>query len=112
MLFRSTSQLEKTKRGPSPGPASGLAGRWRQALNGALRWGRAHYREHISVAGREHMSPVDCVDGQAIRNSDSLVEALSATTGGEDETGQAKEFDDMVVIHPVLDGRLKDEARK
>lgn len=107
---RSTS-----KSRPSPGAhknGPGLAGRWRQALSGALRWPRTHYREHIRVAGREHMSDVDCVNGQAIRNSDSLIKGMSekvAQTGG---AGRSREMDDMVVIHPVLDGRLKDEGRK
>ena len=90
----------------------GIAGRWRQALSSALRWPRTHYREHIRVAGREHMSDVDCFNGQAMRNSDSMMQGLNESAGRSGGAERGRETDDLVVIHPVLDGRLKDEGRK
>ncbi|KAH9952203.1 Metallo-dependent phosphatase [Amylocystis lapponica] len=78
-----------------------IAGKWRHAANLALRWSRAHYKDHINVTEREHMSEVDCFDGKGAR-------------GGETSKGQSNKKaskDDLVTIHPIVDGRLKDEGR-
>ncbi|KAI6036873.1 Metallo-dependent phosphatase-like protein, partial [Pisolithus microcarpus] len=50
-----------------------------------------HYLDHINVSAREHMSGVDCFDGGTVRRG----------------RGAA----DLPVIHPAVDGRLKDEGR-
>jgi len=54
--------------------------------------GRTQYRESLRVTQVEHMSEVDCFDGEKMR---------SHTTDEED----------LVNIHPVLDGRFKDIGR-
>ncbi|OCH95318.1 Metallo-dependent phosphatase [Obba rivulosa] len=97
-----------SSRSPSAGPSAGggISARWRQAAGRALRWSRAHYRELIGVAGREHMSGVDCVNGEVIRGAASRV--------GDDTPEEEPDVDteeDLPTIHPVVDGRLKDEGR-
>ncbi|THH33893.1 hypothetical protein EUX98_g299 [Antrodiella citrinella] len=86
-----------------------IAGKWRLAVNRALRWSHAHYRDHFSVAGREHMSPVDCFPGEKARK-------IWAYSEDEDEKveddKQDNGSDSLVVIHPMVDGRLQDEGRK
>jgi 5'-nucleotidase len=64
---------------------SRIAAKWQRAATGALNQVRsqAHYRDHTNVAARESMDSVDCF--------------------GDDE-------DDLPVIHPVVDGRIKDVA--
>jgi 5'-nucleotidase len=66
--------------------ASHIAAKWQQAATGALNQVRsqAHYRDRTNIAARESMHSVDRF--------------------GDDE-------DDLPVIHPVLDGRMKDVAR-
>ncbi|OAX34918.1 hypothetical protein K503DRAFT_785425, partial [Rhizopogon vinicolor AM-OR11-026] len=69
-----------------------IAAKWRQAATGALNQARsrAHYRDHTNVAARESMDSVDYFD--------------RATGEGDDE-------EDLPVIHPIVDGRIKDVAR-
>jgi 5'-nucleotidase len=79
---------------------SEAAQRWQHALH-KLR-PRAHYQGHFNITAREHMSGVDCYDGKKVRRG-----------GGEDgKNGHEKTYKaDLLVIHPVVDGRLKDVAR-
>ncbi|KAL4253855.1 5'-nucleotidase family protein [Abortiporus biennis] len=94
------------------GPRSGGA-KWRHAAHAALRWSRRHYRDLISVTEREHMSGVDCFDGKGARcfkpNGNGIPgqerKLDDQTIVGEDDT-------DLVIIHPVVDGRLLNEAKK
>ncbi|TCD68923.1 hypothetical protein EIP91_009474 [Steccherinum ochraceum] len=96
-----------------------LASKWRAAASRALRWSKAHYRDQFNVAGREHMSDVDCFPGEKARK---LAVALSEEDGDGDESAstkedgeddeQVEEDESLVIIHPVVDGRLKDEGRK
>lgn len=81
-----------------------VASKWRHATQLAVRWSRAHYKDNIGVAGREHMSDVDCFDGGRTRVMQHHKEE------GDDEHDHSEE--DLAVIHPVVDGRLKDEGRK
>ena len=61
--------------------------------------GRAHHRSYHSIATKEHMSAVDCFDGKAARSSFKQVD-------------ESNDNDmDLIVIHPVVDGRMKDVAR-
>ncbi|OJA12754.1 hypothetical protein AZE42_07929 [Rhizopogon vesiculosus] len=71
---------------------SRIAAKWQRAATGALNQARskAHYQDHINVAAQEPMDSVDCFN--------------RATAGDDDE-------DDLPVIHPVVDGRLKNVAR-
>ncbi|OJA10884.1 hypothetical protein AZE42_11072, partial [Rhizopogon vesiculosus] len=69
-----------------------IAAKWKRAATGALNQARsrAHYRDHTNVAARESMDSVDCFD--------------RATGDGDDE-------EDLPVIHPIVDGRIKNVAR-
>ncbi|OJA12753.1 hypothetical protein AZE42_07928, partial [Rhizopogon vesiculosus] len=71
---------------------SHIAAKWQRAAAGALHQARSatHYRDHTNVAARESMDSVDCFN--------------RATSEGDYE-------DDLPVIHPVVDGRIKDVAR-
>ncbi|KAI0371748.1 Metallo-dependent phosphatase [Pilatotrama ljubarskyi] len=105
-----------TPRAASPtqrakSPAGRIGDMWRRVAGLALRWSRGHYRDHLRVTGREHMSAVDCFDGDRMRKGDF----------GADETKEGKAHEseelngvdeDLVTIHPIVDGRLKDEGRK
>ncbi|GBE86672.1 Metallo-dependent phosphatase [Sparassis crispa] len=74
----------------------------------ALRWSRAHYRDHINISAREHMSGVDCINGEVMRAATSLDSRVQEVTQDDEKTGD----EDLVVIHPIVDGRLADEGRK
>ncbi|KAI0807271.1 Metallo-dependent phosphatase [Fomes fomentarius] len=98
-------------RSMSPGRAIGDM--WRRVAGVALRWSRGHYRDNLRISGREHMSDVDCFDGAKMRRGRN--EAKSSEDNGvkpserEELTGAEE---DLAVISPVVDGRLKDEGRK
>ncbi|KAL5490069.1 hypothetical protein ACEPAI_4902 [Sanghuangporus weigelae] len=74
---------------------------WSQALQHvrAILHSPVHYRGPLSLAGREHMDSTDCFDGARARAG----ERQQSTDEGEDE--------DLPVITPFADGRLKDVAR-
>ncbi|KAL1746984.1 Metallo-dependent phosphatase-like protein [Schizophyllum fasciatum] len=75
---------------------------WKHAMDLALKHRRpkAHYREQFNVSQTEHMSGVDVYDGK------------SARAGKQVETVDTAEYDpDLLVISPVVDGRMKDEGR-
>ncbi|KIJ60609.1 hypothetical protein HYDPIDRAFT_138801 [Hydnomerulius pinastri MD-312] len=81
-----------------------VAQKWQHAVAGVLHnlRSQAHYQDHINITAREHMSCVDCFDGEKAR-------CLSKV---DSESGQKKSHsEDLLVIHPVVDGRLKDEGR-
>jgi len=74
----------------------------RQWKHLALCWSRskAHYLDQINVCTREHMSCVDPYDGQAVRR------------GGPNKNKEDNKSDeDLLVVSPGVDGRLKDEAQ-
>ncbi|KAG6812759.1 hypothetical protein H0H92_000674 [Tricholoma furcatifolium] len=84
--------------------ADSAAQNWQRAAKLALQWSRKprlHYQDHLSVCMTEHMSPVDAYDGQSVRK-------------GEDQKKKhhAFEEEDLVVIHPEIDGRLKNVAKE
>jgi 5'-nucleotidase len=86
---------------------------WQQAALAAARHipGRKHYRDHLSVSAREHMSPVDCFDGAKVRTlaHKGRVEMTERET--DDKDVEFVDNDDLLVVHPMVDGRLKDEGR-
>ncbi|KAH9946326.1 Metallo-dependent phosphatase [Epithele typhae] len=100
-----TPATATTPRSMSPGRAIGDM--WRRVAGMALRWSRGHYRDHFRVTGREHMSDVDCFDGARMRRG----RAEGEQKPKEDEELNGAD-EDLLVIHPVVDGRLKDEGRK
>ncbi|KAI0637231.1 hypothetical protein C8Q77DRAFT_555675 [Trametes polyzona] len=108
--------LSPTQRGSSPiprakSPAGRIGDMWRRVAGIALRWSRGHYRDHLRVTGREHMSDVDCFDGDRMRKGDFQDEKAKQSKDQEIEELSGAE-EDLVVIHPLVDGRLKDEGRK
>lgn len=58
-------------------------------------------KDEINVSAREHMSGVDCFNGSKARKG---------SVNGDEK--RDNEDEDMLVIHPVIDGRLKDEGRR
>ena len=81
-----------------------VVSKWRQAAHLALRWSRAHYKDLIGVTAKEHMSSVDCFDGSKVRTKQHEED------GQEDPSFDQSE-EDLITIHPIVDGRLKDEGR-
>ncbi|KAF7983055.1 hypothetical protein HWV62_23947 [Athelia sp. TMB] len=75
---------------------------WKHAAVLAVRHARskAHYMDRIAVSHKEHMSGVDCFNGHQARKGSI----------GEDDKGDNEEGD-LLIIHPTVDGRLKDEGR-
>jgi len=74
---------------------------------------KRHYQENLSIPQVEHMSEVDCFDGEKMRRE----WGSSQAKGGQGEDGQQgtnsriTDEDDLLLIHPVLDGRFKDISR-
>lgn len=83
---------------------SKLAQRWQRAATNALNKlpSRMHYRDHFNITAREHMSGVDCYDGNKVRRGHN----------GNGKNGHERTVkEDLLVIHPAVDGRFKDVAR-
>ena len=81
-----------------------VAQRWQHAAVNALNKfrSRVHYQDHFNITARENMSGVDCYDGKKVRQGNE----------GNGKNGHEKTHDsDLLVVHPVVDGRLKDVAR-
>ncbi|KZT26337.1 Metallo-dependent phosphatase [Neolentinus lepideus HHB14362 ss-1] len=77
---------------------SRAAHNWQYLANVAVHRSRSreHYQSQISVASREHMSEVDCFHNEALRNYEELSDSSK---------------NDLLVIHPEVDGRLQDLGR-
>ena len=87
----------ETRKGQGAHTQSKAAQHWQHAAALALRSkSHAHY-----ISRREHMSCVDCYDGGKVRR------------GGVADEGNVynQREEDLPIIHPVMDGRLKDEGR-
>jgi 5'-nucleotidase len=71
---------------------------------------KRHYQANLSVAQVEHMSEVDCFDGEKMRRK----WGVQGTKEEKDQGGgnsRAPDEEDLLLIHPVLDGRFKDIGR-
>ena len=68
----------------------------------ALKHSREHIGDALNVGAREHMSGVDCYDGQKARTGEE------SGKGG----GMKKLEGDLITIRPAVDGRLKDKGRE
>ncbi|KAI0256509.1 Metallo-dependent phosphatase [Lactifluus subvellereus] len=79
--------------------------RWQKAASSVIRYTRSrrHFRDHIHITSKEHMSGVDCFDGAKQRVGEALDES--------DALGE-RPNEDLLIVHPWVDGRLKDEAQK
>ncbi|KAI3613606.1 flagellar associated protein [Moniliophthora roreri] len=98
-ILRERARNEREKRHQGTGAAQ----LWKHAANVALRWSRskAHYQEQLQVSTTEHMSDVDAFDGKEVR-------AGRKSNKEVDESAS----EDLLVIEPMVDGRLKDEGRE
>jgi hypothetical protein len=76
-----------------------------QQVRASVHSGR-HYRNMINIVNREHMSDVDCCDGEGIRSGKDAGDVEDGTSGEAD-----KEKGEYVVINPVVDGRMRDLGR-
>lgn len=74
---------------------------WQHAIEEvrAILHAPAHYRGPLNIAAQEHMEGVDCLNGELMRAGQKEVEASE------------KEEEDLLVITPIADGRLKDVGR-
>jgi len=88
---------------------------WKLAASLAIKSIRSkrHYQENLSVVQVEHMGEVDCFDGEKMRREWGAHQAKEAKVEKrQDETSpHATDEDDLLQIHPVLDGRFKDIGR-
>lgn len=79
-----------------------LVQQWKHAAELARRWSRSrtHYREQFNVCTTEHMSIVDPFNG-------------SSAPKGEDTRirPEVNEDEDLLLVSPGIDGRLRDEGR-
>lgn len=78
--------------------------RWQKAVSSVLHSSksRKHFRDRIHITSKEHMTVVDRFDGAKQRAGQPQNE--SNVIGGPSE-------EDLLVVHPAVDGRLKDEAQ-
>lgn len=74
---------------------------------------KRHYQENLSIVQVEHVSEVDCFDGEKmIREWGAPRVGETKGKKGQDETSSSMtDEDDLLHIHPVLDGRFKDIGR-
>lgn len=84
---------------------------WVKALSFALHVSRSkkHYRDHINVSAKEHMSAVDCFDGEKVRK---MKHDDGPESDQEEKEGRKPSDEDMLVAHPTVDGRLRDIGRE
>lgn len=68
---------------------------------------KRHYQESLSIPQVEHMSEVDCFDGEKMRKEWGAPHAEEGRGGRSHTTDE----DDLLQIHPILDGRFKDVGR-
>lgn len=83
---------------------STAAENWQKVASSAVRWAqsRRRFSESIHITSKEHMSGVDCFDGAKQRAGEPQ--------GESDGLGKPSE-EDLPVVHPWVDGRLRDEAQ-
>ncbi|KAG6833489.1 hypothetical protein H0H87_006061 [Tephrocybe sp. NHM501043] len=82
---------------------TGAAEKWKHAARLALEWSRKsslNYQDQLTVCTTEHMSSVDAYDGQSVRRGEE-----------PKKRHHAIDEEDLIIIHPGLDGRLKNIAR-
>lgn len=75
---------------------------WYQAINRVreIVHSPAFFRAPLSVSRREHMGSTDCFDGDRVRAGKR-----------QDSSHENEEEEDLPVIAPLADGRLKDVHR-
>jgi len=78
---------------------------WRKAVSSVIHSSRSrkHFRDRIHITSKEHMTGVDCFDGAKQRVGEPQ-------DGSDVVVGQSAD-EELLVVHPLVDGRLKDEAQ-
>jgi len=97
-------QKERSRQERQSSRRSAAVERWRRAASSALlnsRSGR-HFRDRIQITAKEHMSEVDCFNGAKQRAGEPQ--------DGSDALGNPSD-EDLLVVNPMVDGRLRDEAQ-
>ncbi|KAG5645876.1 hypothetical protein DXG03_005023 [Asterophora parasitica] len=77
---------------------------WKRAAKLALQWARrsrSHYQDQLHVCATEHMTVVDAYDGEGVRCGKHA-----------DKKYHAFDTEDLIVVSPEVDGRLKDVGRE
>jgi len=97
-------QNERSRLVKATSRLSTAAEHWQKVASSALRWSqsRRRFSEHIHITSKEHMSGVDCFDGAKQRAGEPQ--------GESDGFGKPSD-EDLLVVHPWVDGRLMDEAQ-
>jgi len=97
-------QNERSRIVKATSRLSNAAEYWQKVASSALHWSRSRRRfsEHIHITSKEHMSGVDCFDGAKQRAGEPQ---------GEDDGSGNPSDEDLLVVHPWVDGRLRDEAQ-
>ena len=74
---------------------------------------KKHYQANLSVPQFEHMSEVDCFDGETMRRKWGVSQQQDTKEGKDQGRSNSRTPDeeDLLHIHPVLDGRFKDIGR-
>ncbi|KAI0055483.1 Metallo-dependent phosphatase [Artomyces pyxidatus] len=101
---------ERSRRDRLESNRTSMSEKWHHAAVLAVQWARSrkHYRDHIAVTSKEHMSFVDCFDGAKQRAGMPQNE----TDADNSEDGEGVPADeDLFTVHLMLDDRLKDQAR-
>jgi hypothetical protein len=96
----SRERIRRLKDDANSPQSSGIR-QWKHAADLARSWSRSHshYQDQLDVCVVEHMSLVDSFDGR------------SARMGRDGGMRQHIEDEDLPIINPGIDGRLKDEGR-
>ncbi|KAI9466021.1 Metallo-dependent phosphatase [Lactarius psammicola] len=97
-------QNERSRLVQATSRLSTAADHWQKVASSALRWSRSgrRFSQHIHITAKEHMSGVDCFDGAKQRAGE--------LQGESDGLGRPSD-EDLLVVHPWVDGRLRDEAQ-
>ncbi|KAI9446638.1 Metallo-dependent phosphatase [Lactarius indigo] len=97
-------QNERSRLVKATSRLSAAAEHWQKITSSALRWSRSgrRFSQHIHITSKEHMSGVDCFDGAKQRAGELQCES--------DGPGRPSD-DDLLVVYPWVDGRLRDEAQ-
>ncbi|KAH9060048.1 Metallo-dependent phosphatase [Lactarius vividus] len=97
-------QNERSRLVKATSHLSAAAEHWQKITSSALRWSRSgrRFSEHIHITSKEHMSGVDCFDGAKQRAGE--------LQGESDGLGRPSD-EDLLVVYPWVDGRLRDEGQ-
>ncbi|PPQ64016.1 hypothetical protein CVT24_009390 [Panaeolus cyanescens] len=94
------SQLQQNMDEKRAEEANFPASAWKRAISATIRRAREHlhYQHHLHISTTEHMSDVDAYDGE------------NARLGQDCASVSREENEDLLVVSPAIDGRLKNEG--